>query len=172
MGFEPQIQKIVGQVRPDRQTLMWSATWPKEIQTLAERYLQNYVRVNVGSLALSANHNINQIVDVLPSYEKEPRLIKLLGEISRQSENKTIVFVQTKMKVEDITRRLLRQGFPAVCIHGDKEQRQRERILDAFRSGHSPILVATDVAARGLGECYTSGRLFRFLKSKSVGVNV
>ncbi|XP_065826207.1 probable ATP-dependent RNA helicase DDX5 [Oscarella lobularis] len=150
MGFEPQIRKIVGQVRPDRQTLMWSATWPKEVRSLAEDYLQDYIRINVGSTDLSANHNIVQIVDVLSEYEKEPRLMKLLEEIMTERENKTLVFAETKKKVDELTRKLRRGGWPAICIHGDKAQSEREWVLKEFRSGQYPILIATDVAARGL----------------------
>merc|ERR1712240_279190 len=64
MGFEPQIRKILDQIRPDRQTLMWSATWPKEVRRLAEEFLSDYIQVNIGALQLTANHNILQIIDV------------------------------------------------------------------------------------------------------------
>lgn len=73
MGFEPQIRKILEQIRPDRQTLMWSATWPKEVRKLASDFLNNYLQINIGSLQLSANHNILQIVDVCQEHEKEPK---------------------------------------------------------------------------------------------------
>ncbi|GMF59360.1 unnamed protein product [[Candida] boidinii] len=78
MGFEPQIRKIVDQIRPDRQTLMWSATWPKTVQSLARDYLKDYIQVNVGSLELSASHNITQIVEVVSEFEKRDRLVKHL----------------------------------------------------------------------------------------------
>ncbi|XP_046403944.1 probable ATP-dependent RNA helicase DDX17 isoform X2 [Ischnura elegans] len=150
MGFEPQIRKIVEQIRPDRQTLMWSATWPKEVRNLAEEFLTDYIQVNIGSLQLSANHNILQIVDVCQEYEKQNKLSKLLTEIGAERESKTIIFVETKRKVEDITRNIKREGWPALCIHGDKSQPERDYVLREFRNGRSPILVATDVAARGL----------------------
>lgn len=73
MGFEPQIRKIIEQIRPDRQTLMWSATWPKEVKKLAQDFLRGYIQVNIGSLQLSANHNILQIVDVCQEHEKETK---------------------------------------------------------------------------------------------------
>jgi len=73
MGFEPQIRKIVSQIRPDRQTLMWSATWPKEVKQLAEDFLGNYIQINIGSLELSANHNIRQVVDVCDEFSKEDK---------------------------------------------------------------------------------------------------
>ncbi|CAH1978956.1 unnamed protein product [Acanthoscelides obtectus] len=73
MGFEPQIRKILGQVRPDRQTLMWSATWPKEVKKLAADFMKNPIQLNVGSMNLSANNNILQIVDVCQEHEKEQK---------------------------------------------------------------------------------------------------
>lgn len=73
MGFEPQIRKIVSQIRPDRQTLMWSATWPKEVKQLAEDFLGNYIQINIGSLELSANHNIRQVVEVCDEFSKEEK---------------------------------------------------------------------------------------------------
>ncbi|KAG8325870.1 putative ATP-dependent RNA helicase ddx17 [Homalodisca vitripennis] len=73
MGFEPQIRKIIEQIRPDRQVLMWSATWPKEVRNLACSFLKDYIQINVGSLSLAANHNILQIVDICQDYEKESK---------------------------------------------------------------------------------------------------
>ncbi|XP_030591255.1 probable ATP-dependent RNA helicase DDX17 [Archocentrus centrarchus] len=150
MGFEPQIRKIVDQIRPDRQTLMWSATWPKEVRQLAEDFLKDYVQINVGALELSANHNILQIVDVCLESEKDDKLIQLMEEIMAEKENKTIIFVETKKRCDDLTRRMRRDGWPAMCIHGDKSQPERDWVLSEFRSGKAPILIATDVASRGL----------------------
>nr|CAD7589994.1 unnamed protein product [Timema genevievae] len=195
MGFEPQIRKIIEQIRdfltlpghtrrhlaylyphmsehvaivatstsyprsrnhnkcfiqPDRQTLMWSATWPKEVKNLAEEFLKDYTQINVGSLQLSANHNILQIIDVCQEYEKEQKLSTLLKEIMAEKDNKSIVFIETKRRVDEITRKMKRDGWPATCIHGDKSQPERDWVLQDFRSGKYPILVATDVAARGL----------------------
>ncbi|KAF4519824.1 hypothetical protein B566_EDAN006838 [Ephemera danica] len=150
MGFEPQIRKILEQIRPDRQTLMWSATWPKEVQALAEDFLKNYVQINIGSLSPAANHNIRQIVDVCQEQEKPFKLTKLLREIGTERGNKCIIFVETKKKVDDITRTIRREGWPAIAIHGDKSQPERDHVLSEFRAGKSCILVATDVAARGL----------------------
>ncbi|XP_046659841.1 ATP-dependent RNA helicase dbp2-like isoform X2 [Homalodisca vitripennis] len=150
MGFEPQIRKIIEQIRPDRQVLMWSATWPKEVRALAEDFLIDYIQLNIGSLTLAANHNILQIVEVCQEHEKEYKLRRLLQEIGSEKENKTIIFVETKRKVDEITRCIRRDGWPALSIHGDKNQVERDHVLQEFRSGRSPILVATDVAARGL----------------------
>ncbi|XP_018328121.1 ATP-dependent RNA helicase p62 isoform X1 [Agrilus planipennis] len=152
MGFEPQIRKILQQVRPDRQTLMWSATWPKEVKKLASDFLSNYIHINVGSMELSANHNILQIVDVCQEQEKEQKLNNLLQEVGLncESNSKILIFVETKRKVEDITKNIRRVGWPAVCMHGNKSQQERDYVLKEFRNGNSNILVATDVAARGL----------------------
>ncbi|KAJ8384130.1 hypothetical protein AAFF_G00208320 [Aldrovandia affinis] len=150
MGFEPQIRKIVDQIRPDRQTLMWSATWPKEVRQLAEDFLRDYVQINVGALELSANHNILQIVDVCMEGEKDNKLLQLMEEIMAEKENKTIIFVETKKRCDELTRRMRRDGWPAMCIHGDKSQPERDWVLTEFRSGKAPILIATDVASRGL----------------------
>uniref|UniRef100_A0A8C4HBI2 RNA helicase n=1 Tax=Dicentrarchus labrax TaxID=13489 RepID=A0A8C4HBI2_DICLA len=150
MGFEPQIRKIVEQIRPDRQTLMWSATWPKDVRQLAEDFLKDYVQINVGALELSANHNILQIVDVCMETEKDNKLFQLMEEIMAEKENKTIIFVETKKRCDDLTRRMRRDGWPAMCIHGDKSQPERDWVLTEFRSGKAPILIATDVASRGL----------------------
>uniref|UniRef100_A0AAY4A3K8 RNA helicase n=1 Tax=Denticeps clupeoides TaxID=299321 RepID=A0AAY4A3K8_9TELE len=150
MGFEPQIRKIVDQIRPDRQTLMWSATWPKEVRQLAEDFLREYNQINVGALELSANHNILQIVDVCMETEKDSKLLQLMEEIMAEKENKTIIFVETKKRCDELTRRMRRDGWPAMCIHGDKSQPERDWVLSEFRSGKAPVLIATDVASRGL----------------------
>ncbi|CAG9864995.1 unnamed protein product [Phyllotreta striolata] len=152
MGFEQQIRKILGQIRPDRQTLMWSATWPKEVRKLANDFMQNPVHLTVGSQNLAANHNIVQIVDVCQEHEKEDKLLALLDEIRNNAEegNKTIIFAETKRKVEHITRGIRENGYDAVAMHGDKSQQERDYVLRQFRNGKASILVATDVAARGL----------------------
>nr|XP_061791869.1 probable ATP-dependent RNA helicase DDX17 [Nerophis lumbriciformis] len=150
MGFEPQIRKIVEQIRPDRQTLMWSATWPKDVRQLAEDFLRDYIQINIGALELSANHNILQIIDVCMDNEKDHKLVQLMEEIMAEKENKTIIFVETKKRCDELTRRMRRDGWPAMCIHGDKSQPERDWVLTEFRSGKAPILVATDVASRGL----------------------
>nr|XP_017016268.1 ATP-dependent RNA helicase p62 isoform X2 [Drosophila takahashii] len=152
MGFEPQIRKIVSQIRPDRQTLMWSATWPKEVKQLAEDFLGNYIQINIGSLELSANHNIRQVVDVCDEFSKEEKLKTLLSDIYDTSESpgKIIIFVETKRRVDNLVRFIRSFGVRCGAIHGDKSQSERDFVLREFRSGKSNILVATDVAARGL----------------------
>ncbi|XP_074648921.1 uncharacterized protein LOC141904254 isoform X1 [Tubulanus polymorphus] len=150
MGFEPQIRKILEQIRPDRQTLMWSATWPKEVRTLAEDFLNSPTMVNIGALSLHANHNILQIIDVCTEDEKESKLKSLLEDIINEKENKTLIFVETKRKADDLARRMKRDGWQVNAIHGDKSQPERDWVLQEFRTSRVPICIATDVASRGL----------------------
>uniref|UniRef100_A0A4Y0ASA8 RNA helicase n=1 Tax=Anopheles funestus TaxID=62324 RepID=A0A4Y0ASA8_ANOFN len=151
MGFEPQIRKILGHVRPDRQILMWSATWPKEVQRLARDFLGDYVQINVGSLELSANHNITQHVRVVEEPNKNQELGNLLEELYRGGNpGKILIFTTTKRRCDQISMQIRRYGYDAVGMHGDKSQQERERALNRFRNARSCILVATDVAARGL----------------------
>lgn len=131
MGFEPQIRKIIAQIPKDRQTLMWSATWPKEVRGLAEDFLHNYIHVNIGALSLCANHNITQIVDVCDDGEKVEKLYKLLTEIrADKKENKTLIFAETKRKVDELSRQMRNTGWPSMCIHGDKSQQERDWVLN------------------------------------------
>uniref|UniRef100_A0A6E8VGW6 RNA helicase n=1 Tax=Anopheles coluzzii TaxID=1518534 RepID=A0A6E8VGW6_ANOCL len=151
MGFEPQIRKILDHVRPDRQILMWSATWPKEVQRLARDFLGDYVQINVGSLELSANHNITQHVRVIAEKDKNPELGKLLEELYHEGNpGKILIFTTTKRQCDRISMQIKRYGYDSVSMHGDKSQQERERALGRFRNSSSCILVATDVAARGL----------------------
>ncbi|GAA35819.2 probable ATP-dependent RNA helicase DDX17 [Clonorchis sinensis] len=147
MGFEPSIRKIISQVRPDRQTLMWSATWPREVKALAEDFLYDYIQINIGSTKLSANHNIQQHVEIVKESEKFHRLLALIKSFG---DSRVIVFTETKRRTDTVCRQLLDKGFNALAMHGDKHQRERDRALEQFRSGRTSILVATDVASRGL----------------------
>ncbi|KAL7104735.1 hypothetical protein ACP275_07G001500 [Erythranthe tilingii] len=148
MGFEPQIRKIVNEIPPRRQTLMYTATWPKEVRKIASDLLVNPVQVNIGSVdELAANKSITQYVEVVPEMEKQRRLEQILRSQERGS--KVIIFCSTK-KLCDHLARSLGRNFGAAAIHGDKSQVERDWVLNQFRAGKSPILVATDVAARGL----------------------
>jgi len=150
MGFEPQIRKILGQIRPDRQTCMWSATWPKEVRSLAQDFQHDFIQVNVGSMDLSANHRITQVVEVVSEFEKRDKMIKHLEKIMEDKDNKCLIFTGTKRVADEITRFLRQDGWPALSIHGDKQQQERDWVLNEFKQGKSPIMVATDVASRGI----------------------
>jgi ATP-dependent RNA helicase DDX5/DBP2 len=115
MGFEPQIRKIISQIRPDRQTCMWSATWPKEVRQLATDFLNDYIQVNIGSMDLSANHRITQIVEVVSDFEKRDKMIKHLEKIMENRGNKCLIFTGTKRIADEITRFLRQDGWPALC---------------------------------------------------------
>lgn len=116
MGFEPQIRKILGQIRPDRQTCMWSATWPKEVRQLASDFQNDFIQVNIGSLELSANHRITQIVEVVSDMEKRDRCVKHLDAIMNENKSaKLLIFTGTKRVADEITRFLRQDGWPALC---------------------------------------------------------
>ncbi|XP_059670133.1 ATP-dependent RNA helicase-like protein DB10 isoform X2 [Cornus florida] len=148
MGFEPQIRKIVKEVPARRQTLMYTATWPKEVRKIAADLLVNPVQVNIGNVdELVANKSITQHIEVLSPMEKHRRLEQILR--SQEPGSKIIIFCSTKKMCDQLARNLSRQ-FGATAIHGDKSQGERDHVLSQFRTGRSPVLVATDVAARGL----------------------
>jgi|GEM_PF-630900 len=148
MGFEPQIRRIVEQedMPRDRQTFMFSATFPKEIQRLASDFLDNYVFLTVGRVG-SAASDITQTVEYVEGPDKTPFLIRFLNTIEA---GLVLVFVETKRSADSLEHTLSVEGFPTTSIHGDRSQWEREEALQSFRSGRTPILVATDVAARGL----------------------
>ncbi|KAL0592113.1 hypothetical protein ABG067_000766 [Albugo candida] len=148
MGFEPQLRKIVSQIRPDRQTLMWSATWPKEIVSLAHDFLTDYIQVTVGSLELTANKKIEQIVEVMDDYQKYNALVNHLREI--YDGGRIILFCETKRGADELSRNLRNSRYICKAIHGNKSQEERDYVLKEFKQGKTQILVATDVASRGL----------------------
>ncbi|ESQ41428.1 hypothetical protein EUTSA_v10012853mg [Eutrema salsugineum] len=148
MGFEPQIRKIVNEVPTKRQTLMYTATWPKEVRRIADDLLNNPAQVNIGNVdELVANKSITQTIEVIAPMEKQRRLEQILR--SQEPGSKIIIFCSTKRMCDTLARNLTRT-FGAAAIHGDKSQAERDDVLSQFRSGRTPVLVATDVAARGL----------------------
>ncbi|KAI5072605.1 hypothetical protein GOP47_0012711 [Adiantum capillus-veneris] len=148
MGFEPQIRKIVKEIPRHRQTLMFTATWPKEVRKIAEDLLVNAAQVNIGNTdELVANKAITQYVEIVMPYEKQGKLERILR--TQEPGSKIIIFCSTKKMCDQLARSLGR-GFGAAAIHGDKSQAERDHVLAQFKAGRAPILVATDVAARGL----------------------
>ena len=152
MGFEPQLRRILEEVPANRQMLMWSATWPKEVETLAKDFLKDgsnpYVHLNIGSIDLQANQNIEQQIKVIEDHDKRDTLIEIAQE--NKHEGKILIFANTKRTVDFIVKVLQRYDCRAIGIHGDKTQQMRDNALNRFRSGSYNILVASDVAARGL----------------------
>jgi len=156
-GFEADIKEIVSQM-PDsrtRQTAMFTATWPKEVRELAATFMKAPVNVTVGGSASAdprANPRIKQVVEVVDNFGKEPRLLQLLNEHQRgtKTNDRILVFCLYKKEAMRIERFIRSRGFNVAGIHGDMSKRDRESSLDAFKSGKVALLVATDVAARGL----------------------
>ncbi|GAA95675.1 uncharacterized protein L969DRAFT_45146 [Mixia osmundae IAM 14324] len=151
MGFEPQIRRIVEKEDMpgvmDRQTLMFSATFPREIQYLAKDFLKDYVFLSVGRVG-STSENITQKVEYVEDEDKRSMLLDVLYAIPPGG--LTLIFVETK-RMADMLEGFLRQNqIEATSIHGDRSQREREYALETFRTGRTPVMVATAVAARGL----------------------
>lgn len=148
MGFEPQIRRIVEQenMPRERQTFLFSATFPTEIQRLASDFLQDYIFLTVGRVG-SASKDVKQSVEYVEQHDKTDFLVHFLNQVQ---EGLILVFVETKRSADYLEGLLCQEGFPATSIHGDRTQREREEALHSFKTGRTPVLVATDVAARGL----------------------
>jgi superfamily II DNA/RNA helicase len=147
MGFEPQVRQICSQVRPDRQTLMFSATWPKEIQKLASTFMKEFFRIHVGSTELLANPDVTQRFVLTTDAGKIEELKKIMQQFRSK---RVLVFCKTKRTADHLEFKLKSLGYDTMAIHGDKEQAHRDYVLDRFRKDSRLCLVATDVAARGL----------------------
>ncbi|KAK2580130.1 hypothetical protein KPH14_012407 [Odynerus spinipes] len=148
MGFEPQIRKSLLYVRPDRQTVMTSATWPEGVRRLARSYMQDPIQVFVGSLDLVAVHSVMQQVYIVEEEDKMNTLYNFFREM--ESEDKVIVFFAKKSKVDDFASELALSQVICQSIHGGRDQDDREQALEDLKSGLVRILLATDVASRGL----------------------
>ena len=147
MGFEPQIMRIVNNIRPDRQTVLFSATFPKAVEALARKVLNQPIEIQLGGRSV-VNSDITQIVEIRPEEERFLRLLQLLGEWYEKG--KILVFVSSQDRCDGIFRDLLRAGYPCLSLHGGKDQYDRESTISDFKSNVCNVLVATSVAARGL----------------------
>jgi superfamily II DNA/RNA helicase len=168
-GFEPAIRKVCAMCAPSissavnsvdgvlpsnlltlRQTVMFSATWPEEIRNLADKYLcKDMVKVTVGSDELSANHRVTQIVECVQKHEKDRKLLELLAKYHKSRKNRILIFVLYKKEAAELQERLQGKGFNVTAINGDRSQADRTAALEDFKAGRVPLLIATDVAARG-----------------------
>ncbi|XP_065772916.1 probable ATP-dependent RNA helicase DDX4 [Muntiacus reevesi] len=151
MGFGPEMKKLIScpgmPSKEQRQTLMFSATFPEEIQRLAGKFLKsNYLFVAVGQVG-GACTDVQQTILQVGQYSKREKLVGILQNIG---DERTMVFVETKKKADFIASFLCQEKISTTSIHGDREQREREQALGDFRCGKCPVLVATSVAARGL----------------------
>ncbi|GAO15619.1 uncharacterized protein UV8b_04796 [Ustilaginoidea virens] len=162
-GFEDDIKQILGACAPRerRQTLMFTATWPQSVQALASTFMVDPVKITIGSggketengsVELQANARITQRVEVVDPKDKEFRLLQILKQHQqgKRKDDRILVFCLYKKEATRIENFLSRKGIRVGGIHGDLKQEQRTRSLEAFKSGQTPVLVATDVAARGL----------------------
>lgn len=172
MGFEPQIRSVVKNVPDVRQTLLFSATWPKEIQRLAHDFLKDPIQVNVGDVnSLNANKDIKQHIHMCNDNEKHDKLAEILKELTAmgvpeteakpssgrravdlggKKHPKVIVFTAKKISCNNLANQLWGEGFAVDCLHGDRAQWERTKVINAFKDGALRMLIATDVAARGL----------------------
>eukprot|EP00548_Thalassiothrix_antarctica_P005531 CAMPEP_0194132532 /NCGR_PEP_ID=MMETSP0152-20130528/2976_1 /TAXON_ID=1049557 /ORGANISM="Thalassiothrix antarctica, Strain L6-D1" /LENGTH=587 /DNA_ID=CAMNT_0038827621 /DNA_START=249 /DNA_END=2013 /DNA_ORIENTATION=+ len=168
MGFEPQIRSVVNALPAERQTLLFSATWPKDIQRLAFDFLSNPIQVNVGDVdSLNANKDIKQHIVMCGQNEKLEKLCAILKELTEQGVPETeskgravdlggkkhpkiIVFTAKKVSCNELANKLWDDGFAVDCLHGDRPQWERTKVITAFKNGTLRALIATDVAARGL----------------------
>lgn len=174
LGFSHQIVEISNAVRPDRQTVLTTATWPCDVRTTAAKLARDAVTLRVDTIAMSTheqymhsttpsrtNHRVAKGVPHLftvfntssgnVSVSKYNRLVEILEvRLSEANNPLVIIFASSKLRVDETTRKLRANGFPALAMHGGKDQHEREWVLREFRDGKSPILLATDVAARGL----------------------
>ncbi|KAH8737039.1 P-loop containing nucleoside triphosphate hydrolase protein [Ilyonectria robusta] len=150
MGFEPQVMKIFANMRPDRQTILFSATMPRIIDSLTKKVLKAPVEITVGGRSVVAKE-IEQIVEVREETTKFLRILELLGDLyDRDEDARTLIFVERQEKADDLLKELMMKGYPCMSIHGGKDQIDRDSTISDFKKGVVPILIATSVAARGL----------------------
>ncbi|TEA16494.1 Pre-mRNA-processing ATP-dependent RNA helicase PRP5 [Colletotrichum sidae] len=150
MGFEPQVMKIFQNMRPDRQTILFSATMPRIIDSLTKKVLKSPVEITVGGRSVVAS-DITQQVEVISEDAKFLHLLGLLGQLYDEDEDaRTLIFVERQEKADDLLKELMTKGYPCMSIHGGKDQIDRDSTIADFKKGIVPILIATSVAARGL----------------------
>ncbi|KAI3800576.1 hypothetical protein L1987_28667 [Smallanthus sonchifolius] len=147
MGFEPQITRIVQNTQPNRQTVLFSATFPRQVEVLARKVLNKPVEIQVGGRSV-VNKDITQLVEVRPENERFFRLLELLGEWYEKG--KILIFVQSQDKCDALFKDLLKHGYPCLSLHGAKDQTDRESTISDFKSNVCNLLIATSIAARGL----------------------
>uniref|UniRef100_H0YSP4 Probable ATP-dependent RNA helicase DDX46 n=1 Tax=Taeniopygia guttata TaxID=59729 RepID=H0YSP4_TAEGU len=147
MGFEPQVMRIVDNVRPDRQTVMFSATFPRAMEALARRILSKPIEVQVGGRSVVCS-DVEQHVIVIEEENKFLKLLELLGHY--QEKGSVIIFVDKQEHADGLLKDLMRASYPCLSLHGGIDQYDRDSIINDFKNGTCKLLVATSVAARGL----------------------
>ncbi|XP_024080908.1 probable ATP-dependent RNA helicase DDX46 isoform X2 [Cimex lectularius] len=147
MGFEPQVMRIIDNVRPDRQTVMFSATFPRQMEALARRILTRPIEVQVGGRSVVCK-DVEQHVILLEEDQKMLKLLELLGHY--QERGSVIVFVDRQEAADALLRDLMKASYPCLTLHGGVDQYDRDSTIVDFKAGKAKLLVATSVAARGL----------------------
>ena len=145
MGFLPDLKRIIKAVPVQRQTMLFSATFPAEVEQLAAQSLKEPQRITMG-LSRPA-HTVTHALYPVPAHLKSGLLLKLLKQTATES---VLVFTRTKHRADKIARQIAHAGFRVTSLHSNRTQGQRQQALSGFKSGHFPIMVATDIAARGL----------------------
>jgi len=146
LGFLPVVKKLLARLAPQRQTILFSATMPRQIEALAQDFLHQPEHVQVTPAATTVERIAQSVLMVEPAAKRE----MLASLLRRPHVSRTLVFTRTKHGADKVVRHLEADGIPAAAIHGNKSQGQREKALDGFRKGRTPVLVATDIAARGI----------------------
>jgi ATP-dependent RNA helicase DDX46/PRP5 len=150
MGFEPQISQMLGGIRPNRQAVLFSATFPIKVETLAKKILKNPVEITAGGRSV-VGPEITQIIEIREEDSKLLRLLELLGEVHLSDDDaRSLVFVERQEAADDIVRKLGKNQYPATSVHGGRDQIDRDQSISDFKAGIYPVMVATSVAARGL----------------------
>lgn len=147
MGFEPQVMRIVDNVRPDRQTVMFSATFPRAMEALARRILAKPIEVQVGGRSVVCS-DVEQHVLVIDEEKKFLKLLEILGHY--QEKGSVIIFVDKQEHADGLLKDLMKASYPCLSLHGGIDQYDRDSIINDFKNGVCRLMVATSVAARGL----------------------
>lgn len=145
-----QVMKIVNNIRPDRQTVLFSATFPKQMDSLARKILNKPLEITVGGRSVVAPE-IEQLVEVRTEESKFNRLLEILGQTYYEDkDSRTLIFVERQEAADNLLRDLMRKGYVVMSLHGGKDQVDRDSTITDFKNGVVPIVTATSVAARGL----------------------
>ncbi|KPP79103.1 putative ATP-dependent RNA helicase DDX46 [Scleropages formosus] len=147
MGFEPQVMRIVDNIRPDRQTVMFSATFPRAMEALARRILSKPIEVQVGGRSVVCS-DVEQHVIVIDEDSKFLKLLEILGHY--QEKGSVIIFVDKQEHADALLKDLMKASYPCMSLHGGIDQYDRDSIINDFKNGACRLMVATSVAARGL----------------------
>lgn len=147
MGFEPQVVRIIDNIRPDRQTVMFSATFPRQMEALARRFLKKPIEIQVGGRSVVCK-DVEQHIAILEEDMKFHKLLEILGHCSTLGS--IIVFVDKQENADTLLKELMKASYPCMSLHGGIDQYDRDSTIADFKSGRCKLLIATSVAARGL----------------------